>query len=66
MDKKKHICPVCEFNGLKEEAFGPDNEPSYEICPSCGFEFGFDGGNDPGKFKEFRERWIKNGRKKIV
>ena len=60
---KKHICPVCEFDGLLEAAFGPNNEPSHEICPRCGFEFGFDGGNDPAVFKEFRQRWIKNGAK---
>ena len=64
--KKNHICPVCGFDGLKEPAFGPNNEPSYEICPSCGFESGFDAGNDPAIFAEFRQRWIKNGRKKII
>jgi hypothetical protein len=63
---KKHICPVCGFDGLKEAAFSPSHEPSYEICPRCGFEFGFDGGNDTAIFTEFRERWIKNGRKKIL
>ena len=57
----KFICPVCGSDELKEPAFGPGNEPSHEICPCCGFEFGFDGGNDPVKFKEFRQCWIKNG-----
>ena len=49
MNKKKeqkYICPVCGFNDLKEAPFGLNQEPSYEICPCCGFEFGFDGGND--------------------
>ncbi len=59
----KHICPVCGFDGLKEEPFSLRNEPSHEICPCCGFEFGFDGGNDPEVFAEFRRRWIKNGSK---
>jgi len=63
---KKYICPVCEFDGLKEEPFSEDNEPSYEVCPSCGFEFGFDSANDPAAFAEFRQRWIKNGRKLII
>ena len=63
---EKHICPVCGFDGLKEAPFGPHHEPSYEICPRCGFEFGFDGGNDPAVFAEFRQRWIKNGGKKII
>ena len=62
----KYSCPVCSFDKLKEAPFGLNNEPSYEICPSCGFEFGFDGGNDPEVFEEFRQRWIKNGGKKII
>ena len=63
---KKHICPVCGFDGLLEEAFGPSNEPSHEICPCCGFEFGFDGSNDPAVFKEFRQRWVNNGAKWFI
>jgi len=42
----KYTCPVCGFNGLKEAPYGPNQEPSYEICPNCGFEFGFDDRND--------------------
>ena len=61
--KAKYTCPVCGFNGLKEAPFGPNQEPSYEICPGCGFEFGFDGGNDPKAFAEYRQRWIKKGKK---
>jgi transcription elongation factor Elf1 len=38
----KYICPVCGFNGLKEAPYGPNQEPSYEICSNCGVEFGFD------------------------
>ena len=64
--KKKHICPVCGFDGLKEAAFGPNDAPSYEICLSCGFEPGYDGGNDPQVFKEFRDKWVKKGRKKSI
>ncbi len=59
----KYICPVCKFDGLKEAAFGPGNEPSYEVCPCCGFEFGFDGGNDPVVFAEYYQRWTQNGSK---
>lgn len=46
--KKKHICPKCGFDGLKEEPYGPHHEPSYEICPKCGFEPGFDESKDTG------------------
>ena len=60
---EKYICPVCGFDGLGEAAFSSSNEPSHEVCSCCGFEFGFDGSNDPVVFKEFRERWINNGSK---
>lgn len=38
---------------------------SYEVCPSCGFEFGND--DNPGtalpvSFAEFRQQWIEAGR----
>ena len=39
---QKNICPVCGYSHLKE---GPCDEfgcSTYEICPCCGFEFGFD------------------------
>jgi len=52
---------VCGFDGLGEAPFGPHNEPSYEVCPCCGFEFGCDGDNDPAVFATFRQRWIKQG-----
>ena len=53
-----YICPVCGFNGLKEPSYDKDGTPSYEICASCGFEFGFEGEGDAARF---RENWIKNG-----
>ncbi len=39
-------------------------EPSYELCPCCGFEFGND--DEPGtsfgvSFAEFRREWIASG-----
>ncbi len=41
--------------------------PSYEVCPCCGFEFGFD--DDPGaaskssSFGEYRAEWLASGAK---
>ncbi len=58
---KKYLCPVCGFHGLKEPPYGHGNEPSYEVCPCCGFEFGFDGGNTEEYFSKFRQRWIEEG-----
>lgn len=57
---KKYTCPVCEYNQLTEEPFNKKNEPSYEICPCCGFEFGFNGDNKH-TFNKYRQEWIKEG-----
>ena len=61
MSKKNYLCPVCGFDQLKEPPYNKLNEPSYEICPCCGFEFGFDASNDVTTFIDFRARWIKDG-----
>ncbi len=40
--------------------------PSYEVCPSCGYEFGNDdnpGTAAPETFEQYRERWIAEGSK---
>jgi hypothetical protein len=54
-------CPICGFNGLKEPPYNKENDPSFEICPCCGFEFGFDGENSPERFGEYRKHWIAEG-----
>jgi len=61
MNKKQYMCPVCGFGELKDLPYDRHNAPSYEICPCCGFEFGFDSVNNQIAFTDFRQRWIKNG-----
>lgn len=34
-----HVCPVCGWGRLEEPPEGASQ--SFEICPSCGTEFGF-------------------------
>ncbi|CAI6246577.1 hypothetical protein NRS6120_05960 [Bacillus subtilis] len=38
----KHTCPVCGFKGLAEPPYDHEGNHSHEICPCCGFQFGFD------------------------
>jgi hypothetical protein len=52
------MCPVCGFDGLKEAPYDGHNAPSYEICPCCGFEFGFE---NKESFISFRKDWIAQG-----
>ncbi len=51
-----HICPICGFSSLEEAAYSLEGDESFEMCPSCGCEFGYD---DFGKtHRELRKAWI--------
>src|SRR5205085_9679100 len=56
----KYTCPVCGYNGL-------DKPPAdYEICPSCGTEFGYNDAAPSAIRKRLRQReltrqWIRSG-----
>lgn len=65
-----YCCPVCGFEGLEEPPYDEYNEPSYEVCSCCGFEFGVDDDveTEEGKLlaiseaqKLFREKWMSEG-----
>lgn len=49
----KHMCPVCGYADLKA---APQD---YEICPSCGTEFGLD--DSERTHEELRKAWIASG-----
>lgn len=53
----KFLCPVCYFDKLEN----PPLKSSYDICPSCGTEFGYD--DEEKSYEELRSEWIKNGMK---
>ncbi|MGL4819524.1 MAG: hypothetical protein ACRC5C_06050 [Bacilli bacterium] len=62
----ENTCLVCGFNELYEPPFNSENEPSDEICPCCGFHFGFD--DDCEQFESkidtyvhWRNKWINGG-----
>lgn len=57
MDPNK-ICPVCGYDQLDEGPFTPEGCPTYEICPCCGFEYGFDDESEGLTYSQFRQRWI--------
>ena len=78
----KFTCPVCEYPGLTVPPYAcwppPDDlalvapyevqlgQPSYEVCPRCGFEFGNDdnpGTAPPVSFEEYRVEWESHGRR---
>lgn len=57
----EHVCPVCGFPGLDEEPRSLSGGGSYEICPSCGFEFGVSDDDLGFSYAEWRRRWIESG-----
>ena len=59
----KYICPACGFPGLDEPAYDENKNGSYEICPSCGFEFGVTDDDQGYTVQSWREQWIRGGMK---
>lgn len=54
-----HICPVCGYPNLDEAPYDQHGCPTYNICPCCGTEFGYDDARS--SHARLRERWIANG-----
>jgi len=61
MKSKRHSCPVCDYPGLLEPPRSPSGGGSYEICPSCGFQFGFDDDDKGITYTTARATWIAKG-----
>lgn len=56
-----YVCPVCGYPGLTEPPRTPDSGPSYEICPSCGFQFGYDDDSEGIDYATWRRNWLAAG-----
>jgi len=63
---KEQYCPVCGYTLW----FSPwvDENPSDEICPSCGIQFGYDDAQQGEDFSQrsaiymrWRNKWIQDG-----
>ena len=67
MDTMSFVCPVCGYPGLYESPYYSEGGGSYEICPSCGIQFGYSdgaGGNVDKRrrvHQEWRRRWVERG-----
>lgn len=63
MDAKvSFTCPVCGYPELQESPRSPRTAGgSYEICPSCGFQFGVTDDDKGISYEEWRARWIERG-----
>jgi hypothetical protein len=61
MPNLNNMCPVCLFPSLDEPSHDSDGFGSFEICKSCGTQFGYDDANT--SWLELRKRWIDAGLK---
>ncbi|MEP2827982.1 hypothetical protein [Parvibaculum sp.] len=55
----RHICPVCGYDGLAEPAYDAGGCSSFEICPCCGIEFGYQDATT--SHRVLRHRWVNQG-----
>src|SRR5690242_11363906 len=56
-----HICPCCGYPALQEPPRSSSGGGSYEICPSCGFQFGVSDDDNGFTYESWREQWKKRG-----
>lgn len=57
-----YLCEVCGYPYLDEPPYDEFGYGTYEICPCCGFEFGYDDYPDKEKgIIDWRNNWINNG-----
>src|SRR5262249_625618 len=54
-------CPVCGYPGLLEPPRSASGGASYEICPSCGFQFGVSDDDEGFTYAHWRALWKKRG-----
>jgi len=61
-----YACPVCGYLGFDEPPWSDNGSPSYDICPSCGVEFGYgdfrqDEAERRKRWRDLRQEWISRG-----
>ncbi len=61
MKSAKHICPICTYPKLQEAPRSTSGGASFEICPSCGFQFGVSDDDDDISYDEWRDQWVAEG-----
>ncbi|PWE39732.1 hypothetical protein C9I49_25505 [Pseudomonas prosekii] len=54
-----YVCPVCRYPDLDEPAYDSFGCASYNICPCCGTEFGYD--DSTTAHSDLRGKWVSEG-----
>lgn len=66
MNILKYICPVCGYSDLDSPPFDEFGAPSFNICPCCKVEFGYEDAAQNmsqliSRHKILRSDWISKG-----
>lgn len=56
----KTHCPVCGYTQLSEPAYDKSGLASFQVCPCCGTQFGYDDATTT--HDALRERWMTGGK----
>ena len=56
-----YTCPVCGFDQLDDPPVDEDGDGLFEICPSCGFQFGVSDDDKGFTYESWRARWVAMG-----
>jgi hypothetical protein len=60
-DMNSHTCSICGYPRLDLPARDPETgAPSFDICPSCGCEIGYDDVTQQEK-ERYRRNWVDQG-----
>jgi hypothetical protein len=62
MRKRDNNCRVCGYELLAPPWGHDGHSPTWEICPCCGTEFGYEDCT-PASARNMREKWILSGKK---
>ena len=55
----KYVCPICGYPEMTQPAYDEYDCCSWDICPSCGVEFGY---HDATRSHEtLRQQWLEKG-----
>jgi hypothetical protein len=54
-----NVCPVCGYNELPKPAYDHSGYASFEICPCCGTQFGYQDARRP--HESLRAEWVAKG-----
>ncbi|MBN6075083.1 hypothetical protein HYE60_07480 [Aggregatibacter actinomycetemcomitans] len=60
LNNNEYICRICGL--IQDEPTWEDDNPSYNLCPCCGVEFGYED-TTLASIRNYRNKWANSGYK---